>query len=47
VKTVIRDQVAQRLEFEEFFRAEYPGLLRAFYLLRRTGLMPRNSRQRR
>ena len=33
MKTVIRDQVAQRLEFEEFFRAEYPGLLRAFYLL--------------
>jgi RNA polymerase sigma-70 factor, ECF subfamily len=33
VKTVILDQVAQRLEFEEFFRAEYPGLVRALYVL--------------
>lgn len=33
VKTVVPDQVAQRLEFEEFFRAEYPGLARAFYVL--------------
>jgi RNA polymerase sigma-70 factor (ECF subfamily) len=33
VNTVIPDQVAQRLEFEEFFRAAYPGLVRAFYVL--------------
>lgn len=33
MKTVIPDQVAQRLEFEEFFRAEYPGLVKAFYVL--------------
>ena len=33
MKTVVPDQVAPRLEFEEFFRAEYPGLVRAFYLL--------------
>jgi RNA polymerase sigma-70 factor (ECF subfamily) len=33
VKTVVPDQVAARLEFEEFFRAEYPGLVRAFYVL--------------
>ncbi len=33
VKTVVPDQVAPRLEFEEFFRAEYPGLVRAFYVL--------------
>jgi len=31
--TVVPDQVAQRLEFEEFFRAEYPGLVKAFYVL--------------
>jgi RNA polymerase sigma-70 factor, ECF subfamily len=33
VKTVVPDHVAPRLEFEEFFRAEYPGLVRAFYVL--------------
>ena len=33
MKTVVPDQVAPRLEFEEFFRAEYPGLVRAFYVL--------------
>lgn len=33
MNTVIPDQVAQRLEFEEFFRAAYPGLVRAFYVL--------------
>lgn len=33
MKTVAPDQVAPRLEFEEFFRAEYPGLVRAFYVL--------------
>lgn len=33
VRTVVPDQVAPRLEFEEFFRAEYPGLVRAFYVL--------------
>ena len=33
MKTVIPDHVAKRLEFEEFFRAEYPGLVRAFYVL--------------
>ena len=25
--------MAKRLEFEEFFRAEYPGLVWAFYVL--------------
>jgi RNA polymerase sigma-70 factor, ECF subfamily len=33
VNTVIPNQVAQRLEFEEFFRAAYPGLVRALYVL--------------
>jgi len=33
VKTVVPDHVAPCLEFEEFFRAEYPGLVRAFYVL--------------
>jgi RNA polymerase sigma factor (sigma-70 family) len=33
VRTVVPHLVAQRLEFEEFFRAEYPGLVRAFYVL--------------
>jgi RNA polymerase sigma-70 factor (ECF subfamily) len=33
VKTAVQDHVAKRLEFEEFFRAEYPGLVRAFYVL--------------
>ena len=33
MKTVIADQVAPRVEFEEFFRAEYPSLVRAFYVL--------------
>ncbi len=33
MKSAVPDQVAQRLEFEEFFRAEYPGLVRAFFVL--------------
>lgn len=33
VKTVVPDEVAPPLEFGEFFRAEYPGLVRAFYVL--------------
>lgn len=33
VETVVPEHVAERLEFEEFFRAEYQGLVRAFYVL--------------
>jgi RNA polymerase sigma-70 factor (ECF subfamily) len=33
VKTAVLGHVAKSLEFEEFFRAEYPGLVRAFYVL--------------
>ena len=33
MKTVVPDHMAPRLEFEEFFRAEYPSLVRAFYVL--------------
>lgn len=33
MKTIVSDGVAQRLDFEEFFRAGYPGLVRAFYVL--------------